>query len=247
MFTRLFFVLLVSICGLGCQDEVPLSERRAPPPELSPHYRAPDSLESDDTLAVLLPKDSTAASEADSISLVFADTLDVPPSGATPPPSPLPDPDRPVSAPNMPVLIIPVDGIGPDDLIDTFTQARSGGRSHDAIDIIAPRGTPVRAAVEGVIVRLFNSERGGLTIYQLDPDSTTVYYYAHLDQYAEGLKAGHVARQGEIIGYVGDTGNAVPGNYHLHFAIWRTDDPRDFWDGDTVNPYPLLREALSAQ
>ena len=96
------------------------------------------------------------------------------------------------------------------------------------------------AAADGTIVRLFDSENGGITLYQLAPDNRTVYYYAHLDSYAEGVKAGVFAKQGAVIGYVGDTGNAVPGNYHLHFAIWTTDDPKNFWDGESINPYPLL-------
>ena len=137
-------------------------------------------------------------------------------------------------------LIIPVASIQPDELIDTFEDARSQNRTHDAIDIIAPHRTPVLAAADGKIVRLFDSENGGITIYQLAPDNRTVYYYAHLDGYAEGVKADVFAKQGAIIGYVGDTGNAVPGNYHLHFAIWTTDDPKNFWDGASINPYPLL-------
>ena len=137
-------------------------------------------------------------------------------------------------------LAMPVAGIEPGDLIDTFEAARSEGRTHDAIDILAPRGTPVRAAVSGEVVRLFTSDKGGLTIYQLGSDRRTVYYYAHLDSYAPGLKAGQRVRRGQFLGGVGDTGNAAPGNTHLHFAIWRTADPADFWDGTPVNPYPLL-------
>jgi murein DD-endopeptidase MepM/ murein hydrolase activator NlpD len=138
-------------------------------------------------------------------------------------------------------LIIPVQGVAPGDLVDTFEAARSQGREHNAIDILAPRGTPVLAAVDGRIVRLFYSEKGGKTIYQLGPDHRTVYYYAHLDRYADSLRAGLPVRQGTVIGYVGDTGNAVPGNHHLHFAIWTIEDTTQFWDGVNVNPYPLLR------
>lgn len=107
---------------------------------------------------------------------------------------------------------------------------------------MAPRNTPVLAAATGSIKRLFTSEQGGLTIYQLGTDQKTVYYYAHLDHYAEGLSEGRTVRQGEAIAYVGDTGNAGPGNYHLHFAIWVVDDPRHFWTGVNINPYPLLTE-----
>lgn len=139
-------------------------------------------------------------------------------------------------------LIIPVAGVKPDQLRDTFSQARSDGRVHDAIDIPAARGTPVLAAADGRIVRLFQSERGGTTVYQLSPDSKYVYYYAHLERYAEGLAVGHWAKQGETIAYVGDTGNAVRGNYHLHFSIALLTDPKRFWEGKNINPYPLLRK-----
>jgi murein DD-endopeptidase MepM/ murein hydrolase activator NlpD len=136
-------------------------------------------------------------------------------------------------------LAIPVAGVRPEGLVNTFDEARGEGR-HDALDILAPRGTPVLAAADGVVLRLFTSERGGLTIYQLGPDERTVYYYAHLDGYAEGLADGQRLARGEVIGYVGDTGNAAPGNTHLHFAMWRISDPADFWEGAPINPYPLL-------
>ena len=138
-------------------------------------------------------------------------------------------------------LLIPVAGIRHEQLSDTYNDARSEGRVHNAIDIIAPRGTPVLAAADGRVVRLFQSEKGGITIYQLSVDEKLVYYYAHLDRYADGLKDGHYARRGETIGYVGDTGNATPGNYHLHFQVYRITDPKRFWDGENLNPYELLR------
>jgi murein DD-endopeptidase MepM/ murein hydrolase activator NlpD len=131
--------------------------------------------------------------------------------------------------------------VRPEQLRDTFQEARSEGRVHDAIDIPAPRGTPVLAAADGRIVKLFESQRGGTTIYQLDPDNKTVYYYAHLERYADGLAEGHFARRGEVIAYVGDTGNAGAGNYHLHFSILIVSDPKRYWDGTNINPYPLLR------
>ena len=139
-------------------------------------------------------------------------------------------------------LIIPVTGVRPEQLQDTFTDARSEGRVHDAIDIMAPAGTPVVAASDGEIVRLFQSDRGGTTIYQLSPDKKLVFYYAHLQRYADGLVAGKFARQGEVIGYVGDTGNAGAGNYHLHFSIAVVADPKRYWEGTNINPYPLLRK-----
>jgi murein DD-endopeptidase MepM/ murein hydrolase activator NlpD len=138
-------------------------------------------------------------------------------------------------------LIIPVAGVRPEQLRDTFSESRSEGRIHDAIDIPAPLDTPVLASADGPIVKLFQSERGGTTIYQLSTDNRFVYYYAHLDRYAEGLTEGHFAKQGEIIAYVGDSGNAGAGNYHLHFSIALIPDPKHFWQGIYLNPYPLLK------
>jgi murein DD-endopeptidase MepM/ murein hydrolase activator NlpD len=139
-------------------------------------------------------------------------------------------------------LIIPVAGVRFEQLKDTFADARSEGRSHDAIDIMAPAGTPVLAASDGEIVRLFQSERGGTTIYQLSPDKKLVFYYAHLQRYADGLEVGKFARQGDVIAYVGDTGNAGAGNYHLHFSIAVITDPKRYFEGTNINPYPLLRK-----
>lgn len=152
---------------------------------------------------------------------------------------PIPPLDTAITLPYQ--LIIPVAGIRPDQLRDTFTDARSEGRSHDAIDIIAPRGAAVMAAADGTIARLFTSDKGGVTLYQLSPDQKFVFYYAHLERYADGIKDGKQIKQGEVIAYVGDTGNAVPGNYHLHFAIWRIPDPKKYWEGENLNPFPLLR------
>ncbi|HZB46250.1 MAG TPA: M23 family metallopeptidase [Pyrinomonadaceae bacterium] len=174
--------------------------------------------------------------------------IDAPPT-ATPTPGATPTTQQPsTESPSTPSasgdasrLLIPVAGVRPEQLSDTYNDARSEGRVHNAIDIIAPRGTPVLAVADGRIVRLFNSVKGGITIYQLSADEKLVYYYAHLDRYADGLKDGHQARRGETIGYVGDTGNATPGNYHLHFQVYRITDPKRFWDGENLNPYELLR------
>ena len=141
----------------------------------------------------------------------------------------------------IPKLVIPVAGVRPDQLVDTFSDARSEGRHHDAIDIMAPAGTSVVAAADGEIIRLFQSERGGTTIYQLSTDKKFVFYYAHLQRYAEGLVVGKFAKQGEVIAYVGDTGNAGAGNFHLHFSISIVVDPKRYWEGTNINPYPLLR------
>ncbi|HEV2833872.1 MAG TPA: M23 family metallopeptidase [Pyrinomonadaceae bacterium] len=139
-------------------------------------------------------------------------------------------------------LIIPVAGIRPDQLTDTYSDSRSEGRTHDAIDIMAPADTPVLAAAGGQIIKLFTSERGGTTIYQLSADKKLIFYYAHLARYADGLTEGKEVGQGEVIAYVGDTGNAGAGNYHLHFSIAIVSDPKRYWEGTNINPYPLLRE-----
>jgi murein DD-endopeptidase MepM/ murein hydrolase activator NlpD len=138
-------------------------------------------------------------------------------------------------------LIIPVVGVRSDQLLDTFADARSEGRVHDAIDIPAPAGTPVVAVADGEIIKLFQSERGGTTIYQLSPDRKLVFYYAHLQRYADGIAPGKFVKQGEVIAYVGDTGNAGTGNFHLHFSISVVADPKRYWEGTNINPYPLLR------
>ena len=138
-------------------------------------------------------------------------------------------------------LTIPVLGVRPDQLMDTFSASRSEGRVHDAIDIPAASGTPVVAAADGEIIKLFQSERGGTTIYQLSVDKKLVYYYAHLQGYAPGLVAGKFVKQGEVIAYVGDTGNAGTGNFHLHFSIAVVADPKRYWEGTNINPYPILR------
>ena len=137
-------------------------------------------------------------------------------------------------------LMIPVSGIGPQQLRDTYSDARSEGRIHNAIDIMAARGTPVLAAADGIIRKFFYSERGGNSIYQLNSDGTLVFYYAHLESYANGLVEGQQVKRGDLLAYVGDTGNAGAGNYHLHFAVWTVTDPKKFYNGENINPYPLL-------
>ncbi|HUR82897.1 MAG TPA: M23 family metallopeptidase [Thermoanaerobaculia bacterium] len=137
-------------------------------------------------------------------------------------------------------LLIPVVGVEASDLHDDYAQPRSGGRTHAAIDILAPRGTPVVAAVDGTVRKLFSSKAGGITIYEFDRDERRVYYYAHLDSYANGLAEGLAVRQGTVLGYVGTTGNAPPGTPHLHFAIEDLPPTKEWWKGSPVNPYPLL-------
>jgi len=136
-------------------------------------------------------------------------------------------------------LIVPVEGVAAADLRDTFGDGRPGHR-HEAIDIAAPRGARVLAADDGKLVKLFTSVPGGLTIYQFDPDSRFAYYYAHLDRYADGLREGMQLQRGDLIGYVGTTGNAAPDAPHLHFAVFRLGPERQWWKGEAINPFGAL-------
>ena len=138
-------------------------------------------------------------------------------------------------------LIIPIAGVSRARLRDTFDERR-GASPHEAIDIAAPRGTPVLAVGDGQIVKLFESVPGGHTIYQFDPDEKFAYYYAHLDAYAAGLREGMQVKRGEVLGYVGTSGNAAPDAPHLHFAIFRLGPERRWWKGEAVNPYGFLNE-----
>jgi len=138
-------------------------------------------------------------------------------------------------------LIIPVAGIPAAQLVDTWGQSRaSGAREHHAIDILAPRGTPVLAAAAGTVEKLFESNDGGHTIYIRRTDPAWIDYYAHLDSYAPDLREGVVVRQGQAIGAVGSTGNASPEAPHLHYEIKRMAPAESWWQGENINPYPIL-------
>ena len=144
--------------------------------------------------------------------------------------------------PWVPRLVIPVSGVRRDRLVDTFTQARDGGaRSHNALDIVAPLGTPVVAAAAGQVEKLFVSMRGGNTVYVRSSDRALIYYYAHLDTYAPGLTEKQTVRQGQMLGTVGYSGDASPEAPHLHFEIQQTIPDAGWWQGKVqLNPYPLL-------
>jgi len=137
-------------------------------------------------------------------------------------------------------LAIPVVGVKPGQLADTFTQARGSGRRHDAIDIMAGEGTPVLAAADGTVEKLFNSALGGTTIYERSADRRWVYYYAHLSSYEPGLHEGQQLQRGQVIARVGHTGDASAAGPHLHFAINRMAPGERWWNGTPINPYPLL-------
>ncbi len=136
-------------------------------------------------------------------------------------------------------MIIPVAGVARSAIRDMFNEVR-GDHRHEAIDIMAPRGAPVIATDDGVVTKLFTSVPGGLTVYEFDPDQRYCYYYAHLDHYAAGLHEGQLLHRGDVLGYVGTTGNAPPDAPHLHFALIRLDPDKRWWKGTYVDPYPLL-------
>jgi peptidoglycan LD-endopeptidase LytH len=139
----------------------------------------------------------------------------------------------------------PIANLKRSDIQDTFAQARGGGeRRHEATDIMAPRGTPVIAVDTGVVAKLFTSIPGGLTVYQFDGSQRYAYYYAHLDRYAEGLREGQLLKKGDLVGYVGSTGNADPNSPHLHFAIFELGPEKRWWEGKPINPYPFLIKAV---
>lgn len=142
-------------------------------------------------------------------------------------------------------LLVPVAGTPPAKLQDSFEARRGMGRRHEAIDIMAPWGTPVLAADDGRVEKITSNRGGGLTIYQVDASGRFVYYYAHLAGYAEGLKEGQPVRRGDVIGYVGATGNASRNAPHLHFAVLLLATQKRWWGGEAINPYPALAQSAA--
>ena len=263
--------VVIAALALGaCRDVACTPQYDAPPAAATPDRDDGDARRSGTTAAVPLDSGAALIVPADTVAL-RADAyerraarrdslLDAAPR--------VPVPAgrlRTVQAPGSP-LVVPVVGTAPADIPDTFADARSDGRVHDAADLMAPRGTPVVAAASGTVARLFVSERGGLTVYILSdvpapppppppavppavpgtvpaavsPEAQTVHYYAHLDAFAAGLVAGQRVAAGQFLGTVGETGNVAPGSPHLHFAVWIAPSAERFWDGANVNPAPLL-------
>ena len=140
-------------------------------------------------------------------------------------------------------LLVLVQGAAIRDIQDTFNQTRGNQHRHEATDILAPRGTPVVAADAGVVKKLFLSKPGGITLYQFDPSEQYCYYYAHLERYADGIREDMPLKQGDLIGYVGTTGNAPADTPHLHFAIFELGPQRHWWEGTPIDPYPILMKA----
>jgi murein DD-endopeptidase MepM/ murein hydrolase activator NlpD len=177
--------------------------------------------------------------------------VDVRPSLKETPPAVSPPPEQTVAAaPGLSAdpfedlrqrqLTLPVEGIKKDDLRDNFNDMR-GSRRHEAIDVLAPRNTPVLAVEDGKIAKLFYSEAGGITIYQFDPTEKYCYYYAHLERYADDVREGRNVKRGDTIGYVGTTGNAPRDTPHLHFAIFKMGEDKKWWQGIPIDPYSVLR------
>jgi peptidoglycan LD-endopeptidase LytH len=164
----------------------------------------------------------------------------VPVSPGVPPPPQVSAPPARGTADRAMHLEMPLEGVNPSSLVQSFHDKRNG-RSHEAIDIPAPRGTPVRAVSPGTVVKLFHSKQGGLTVYQFDPSQTYAYYYAHLDRYSEDVKEGTTVRAGDVLGYVGTTGNAPKDVPHLHFAVFVLGPEKKWWTGKPIDPLPLLR------
>jgi len=139
-------------------------------------------------------------------------------------------------------IIVPVAGVSAAGISSSFDEVRGGTRKHNAIDILAPRGTPVLSADDGTLAKIDTSAGGGLSLYVADPRERFIYYYAHLDGFRRGLREGMSLSKGDTIGFVGTTGNAPPNTPHLHFAIALADEDRRWWKGTPLDPLPLLRE-----
>jgi peptidoglycan LD-endopeptidase LytH len=159
---------------------------------------------------------------------------------APPSPASTPAPASTTPLPAGATLAMPLGSIKPEQLVDTFNDLRGGDRRHEALDIPAPAGTPVLAVADGHIEKLFTSVPGGLTIYQFEPGGRYAYYYAHLQGYAEGLAEKQQVKRGQVIAYVGSTGNASPEAPHLHFAVFELGPEKRWWEGTAIDPYPLL-------
>jgi murein DD-endopeptidase MepM/ murein hydrolase activator NlpD len=143
-------------------------------------------------------------------------------------------------------LQIPVAGVAAKDLRSSFTERRGGSRTHEAMDILAPRNTPVHAVDDGCVAKLFESKAGGITLYQFDSTLTYTYYYAHLERYADDIDEGDPVRRGEVLGYVGTSGNAPPGTPHLHFAIFILGVEKHWWEGTPIDPFDVWRAEPTA-
>lgn len=216
LITALVTALVTALAGQACTNEPELAARDT--------VRITDTVDRVDTIVRVVRVDTMVRAEA---------------LGLEPPE---------VSAADLSYLrsrrlLIPVPGVEASELPNTFDEARAqGARRHDAIDILAPRGTPVRSVDAGRVVKIDTSERGGLSLYASDPSGRFMFYYAHLDRYRADLQEGMPLARGDLVGYVGTSGNAPPNTPHLHFAINALGDSKRWWDGTPINPWPLLTE-----
>ncbi|HJQ25103.1 MAG TPA: peptidoglycan DD-metalloendopeptidase family protein [Blastocatellia bacterium] len=228
LFATLGAIMLINLAPPGTRPQVKSHARipRPEPPKIEP---APSSDNPTPAPQASLAQPAARASDNTPVTDFAA---------STPAPGLVNEAD--VAALRAKGLLIPVAGVGAGQLRDSFYDGRSEGRTHEALDIMAAGGTPVLAAADGKIVRLFHSDRGGITLYELDSSGLYVYYYAHLQRYADGISDGKTLTRGEVIAYVGDTGNAGAGNYHLHFAISKPAAPGKWSGGVPINPYPIL-------
>jgi peptidoglycan LD-endopeptidase LytH len=228
----------------------------APPSSRAAASPPPATVAAGPAVAPIVPAPSAEPAAAPSTAAPFLPepppfTFPPEPAPQTPPPLDVHSPNEPPrSLPNPPAdlsdfdrlraraLAVPVQGKTARDIQDNFAELR-GSRPHEAIDILAARGTPVVAVADGTVKKLFTSVPGGLTVYQFDAEETYSYYYAHLDRYADGLAEGKRLAKGDVIGYVGTSGNAPAGTPHLHFTIFRLGPEKRWWEGTPINPYPL--------
>ena len=190
---------------------------------------------------VAIPPAAAASAAADG-TLVQTDLAeaDLPLRPSSAQPSAVQSPADAVAAPAR--LLVPVQGIKQASLSDTFDQPRGSQRHHEALDIMAPKGTPVLAVADGKVVKLFQSKPGGTTLYQFDPTGRYAYYYAHLERYADGVKEGMDLKRGDVLGYVGVTGNSDPNAPHLHFSVVELTPEKQWWKGTPLNPYPMMAD-----
>jgi peptidoglycan LD-endopeptidase LytH len=195
---------------------------------------APAKRDSDLVLSAAPPND---VSPRDNRSVVPAGPADASVSAA-----PAPAPTATAGEVPRGRLRVPIDGETIESLKGGFSETRGGHRPHEAVDILAPRNTPIHAVENGTIAKLFTSKAGGLTIYQFDPTGHLCYYYAHLQRYADDLKEGLKVSQGDVIGYVGTTGNAPPNTPHLHFAVFELNGDKHWWQGKALDPYLVLKD-----
>ncbi len=214
-------------------DFVPAKAQAASAITISPTSAAASPIEMPVALPTELPADKSRSLESGTIESSAPLSVVAQPFAPAMPAAPLPL--HPAE------LLIPVQGIVAAQLSDTFNDKRGTDRIHEALDIIAPLKTPVVAVAAGQVVKLFNSVPGGLTVYQYDASGTLAYYYAHLDSYAVGLAEGQALKRGDLLGYVGTTGNANPQTPHLHFAIFLLGPEKHWWQGTAINPLPFFK------